>query len=208
MLDPLPLRNPPWLQNLIAPVAEKLNAPTLPMHIHEVIIAFALYQFILVYLSPVLSTLLFRKHYLKLSERTRLNWDVHVVSFVQAVLICGMALYVMATDQERKAMGYQERVYGYTGSLGLIQAFGTGYFVWDLYVCARYLSMFGPGMLAHAVSALIVYSFGYVSCAIPLQDRTTLMMITETIRQLLRPCLRPVRALDSVPQYPLVLRQA
>jgi TLC domain len=163
MLDPLPLRSPPWLQRLSAPLSAYLEMPTLTPHIHQVIFAFGLYQFTFVYLSPVLSTLLFPHSYPKLSRRTRINWDVHVVSFVQSLLVCGLAGYVMVYDMERKAMGWRERVYGYTGALGLTQAFGCGYFLWDLYVCTRYLSMFGPGMLAHAVSALAVYSFGFVS---------------------------------------------
>ena len=163
MFDPLPLRNPPWLTALITPVSEYFNIPTLTPHIHEVLFAFALYQFTLVYVSPVVSTVLFPNSYPKLSPRTRFNWDVHVVSFVQAVLVCGLAFYIMIKDTERAAMGWQERVWGYDGALGLNQAFGCGYFLWDLYICARYVSMFGPGMLAHAISALAVYSFGFVS---------------------------------------------
>jgi len=207
MLDPLPLRNPPWLQKLIAPLAEKLDAPTLPLHIHEVVFAFALYQFILVYLSPVLSNFLFPKQYNKLSVRSRFNWDVHVVSLFQAFFVCGLAFYVMANDEERNAMDVRERVYGYTGALGLVQAFGTGYFLWDLYICARYVTLFGPGMLAHAISALTVYSFGYVSSDERLL-MSTLTVAAETLRELLRPCLRPLRTLNALPQRSLVLRQA
>jgi hypothetical protein len=163
MLDPLPLRSPPWLQKLALPISTHLSTPTLPPHIHQVVFAFGLYQFTFVYLSPVLSTLLFPNSYPRLSRRTRINWDVHVVSLVQSLLVCALAAYVMVYDTERMAMGWRERVYGYTGALGLNQAFGCGYFLWDLYVCVRYFSMFGPGMLAHAVSALAVYSFGFVS---------------------------------------------
>jgi hypothetical protein len=37
-----------------------------------------------------------------------------------------------------------------------------GYFVWDLITTAAYLDVFGLGLLAHAFSALTVYSFGFV----------------------------------------------
>jgi hypothetical protein len=121
------------------------------------------YAFIQAYVSPRLSTLLFPSTYPKLSHRTRLTWDVHVVSFIQSVWVCVLALWVMRVDRERAAMSWEERVWGYTGALGLVQAFACGYFVWDLWVSARYLSMFGRGMLAHAVSALTVYAFGFVS---------------------------------------------
>ena len=56
-----------------------------------------------------------------------------------------------------------ERVYGYTGASGLIQAFAAGYFIWDLIVSTRHIGIFGLGIWAHAVSALCVFSFGFVS---------------------------------------------
>ena len=60
-------------------------------------------------------------------------------------------------------MEWEERVWGYTGGGGLIQAFATGYFVWDLAICARNVGIFGAGMLAHAVAALVVFALGFVS---------------------------------------------
>lgn len=74
-----------------------------------------------------------------------------------------MALYEMAYDEERKEMDWQERAWGYTGGTGLIEAFGCGYFLWDLIVTALNYSMYGFGTLAHALSAITVYGFGFVS---------------------------------------------
>ena len=59
-------------------------------------------------------------------------------------------------------MDWAERVAGYTGGGGLVQGFATGYFLWDLFVCARNVSVFGWGLLAHAVAALVVFSLGFV----------------------------------------------
>lgn len=56
-----------------------------------------------------------------------------------------------------------ERVFGYTGASGLIQGLACGYFIWDLLVSTRYLKIFGIGIWAHAVTALCVFSFGFVS---------------------------------------------
>lgn len=72
----------------------------------------------------------------------------------------------MRTDEERKEMNWQGRVWGYTGGTGLIEAFGCGYFLWDLWVTATHLNMFGIGMLLHAISALTVFSFGFVRLSI------------------------------------------
>ncbi|KAL8945503.1 MAG: hypothetical protein Q9222_007946, partial [Ikaeria aurantiellina] len=101
---------------------------------------------------------LFPSIYPSLPRRTQLNWDVHVVSLVQSVFVCAAAIWVILVDEERKAMDWKERVWGYDGGGGMIQAFAAGYFLWDLQICVRYLGIFGWGMLMHAVSALIVFS--------------------------------------------------
>ncbi|GLI72221.1 hypothetical protein PoHVEF18_000391 [Penicillium ochrochloron] len=160
MLDPLGAP-PVWLRNFIEPYALALNSPTLTEHIHEVIGAFLFYQFIHSVVSPWLSPILFPRSYPALNARTKLNWDIHVVSFIQSVLINAIALWVMFVDDERRSMSAGERVFGYTGGCGLIQALAVGYFIYDLIVSAQHLSMFGIGMLFHAVSALWVFSLGF-----------------------------------------------
>jgi hypothetical protein len=175
MLDPVP-PPPPWLLALTKPLAEALYLPTLPYHIHEVLGAFLIYQTTQSIISPMLSNFFFPQIYNNLNRRTRINWDVHVVSMLQSCAINSAALWVMFNDKERMGMGRTswtdsgsgnngavERVYGYTGASGLIQALACGYFVWDLLVSARYLKVFGPGILAHAVTALAVFSLGFVS---------------------------------------------
>ncbi|OJJ47581.1 hypothetical protein ASPZODRAFT_63333 [Penicilliopsis zonata CBS 506.65] len=160
MLDPL---GPPplWLQEAVKPWAEWLDLPSMPAHVHEIILAFVFYQVVHSVLSPWLSPILCPKSYPKLNPRTRLNWDIHVVSLVQSVLINVLALWVMFTDEERKSMNVGERVYGYTGACGLIQALAAGYFIYDLIVSTLYIKMFGVGMLFHAISALWVFSLGF-----------------------------------------------
>lgn len=148
--------------------------------------------------------------YPKLSRRTRINWDVHVVSLVQSCLINSLALYVMFKDEERYDMQRSavERIYGYTGASGLVQAFATGYFVWDLVVSARHYKVFGPGILAHAVTALSVFSLGFVSATARYLSLTQLTSNPATLLQLLWTGLYPLRAIYAFPQHPLVLRQA
>ncbi|KAE9975158.1 hypothetical protein EG328_003442 [Venturia inaequalis] len=161
MRYPFPFECPNWLIALVTPTCQRLGLYTLPYHIHEVIFAASFYTFVQKVVSPWLSPKLFPNHYPQHSARTRFNWDVHVVSFVQSVLVCTMALYEMAYDEERKEMDWQERAWGYTGGTGLIEAFGCGYFLWDLIVTALNYSMYGFGTLAHALSAITVYGFGF-----------------------------------------------
>ena len=102
------------------------------------------------------------EHYPKLSRKKRLNWDAHVVSMVQSCLINALAIWVLLADGERAAMGWEERIWGYTGASAMIQAMAAGYFVWDLVVTSFNLDVFGIGTLAHAIAALLVYALGFV----------------------------------------------
>lgn len=163
MHDPFPISPPPLLVKAVTPLAEVLGLPTLPIHIHELLFAALSYHIICAYVSPILSRRLFPNIYPSLARRTQLNWDVHVVSLVQSVVVCAVAIWVMVADKERKGMGWEERIWGYTGAGGMIQAFAAGYFLWDLQICVRYLGVFGWGLLLHAVAALIVFTLGFVS---------------------------------------------
>lgn len=163
MHDPFPFERPEYLVKYIQPLADALHLHTLPLHFHEVAFAYALYHITNRYVSPAFSRYFFPSIYPQLTARTKINWDVHIVSFVQSTVICGLALYVMLTDEERDHMGKVERVHGYTGGTGLVQAFAGGYFLWDLVVTLQNVGAFGIGMLFHAISALCVFSLGFVS---------------------------------------------
>jgi len=71
----------------------------------------------------------------------------------------------MFNDDERGGMDWKERVWGYTGAAGMIQGMAAAYFLWDLMVTVQNVKLFGWGMLAHAIAALIVFSFGFVCCS-------------------------------------------
>ena len=79
----------------------------------------------------------------------------------------------MTVDEERKALDWDGRVWGYTGSGGMIQALAAGYFLWDICISVVHVKIFGWGMLAHAVSALLVFCLGFVSSACFLDAATT-----------------------------------
>lgn len=171
MKDPFPIPPIPALSKAVQPLADYFSLPSLPLHIHEIIIVASFYQFILKVVSPTLSNLVVPEKYNALSRSKKLSFDVHVVSFVQSTTINALALWVLLTNEEVKSMDWQERLWGYDGAAAMIQAFATGYFVWDFFVTAANVNVFGVGMLAHAISALLVYSFGYVS-ACPNSDST------------------------------------
>ncbi|KAI1373592.1 DUF887-domain-containing protein [Hypoxylon crocopeplum] len=161
MRDPFPIPPIPALSKAVQPWADYLHLPTLPLHIHEVVLMAAFYHVVGSVISPILSRRFFPTHYSALSRSRKLNWDVHVVSLVQSTTINALALWVMFVDDERRNMDWQERIWGYTGAAAMIQALAAGYFLWDLIMTATHINIFGLGMLAHAVSALLVYSFGF-----------------------------------------------
>jgi hypothetical protein len=153
----------PALQKLVTPLCNALHLYSLPLHIHEILSAFAVYHVIFEYLAPPLSGFFLAKQYTSLSRESKLRWNMHCVSMVQSVTICVLALWVTAVDEERRSMNHEERMWGYTGAAGLVQALATGYFLFDLVVMIRHLDVFGVSMLTHALSCLITYTLGFVS---------------------------------------------
>lgn len=162
MRDPFPIAAPQWLAEATRPLADKLSLPTLPMHIHEVLLAVVFYQSINAVIAPALSRRFFPQAYSSFNQRTRINWDVHIVSMVQSLLVNTTALWIMFYDEERSNMNWAGKIWGYDGALGFLQSLAGGYFMWDLFMCTYHINIFGVGMLAHAISACTVFFFGFV----------------------------------------------
>lgn len=161
MLDPF-IAPPPLLIEAIKPISNYLSFSTLPFHIHEILLSYLVYQTIFSLVAPRLSAYLAPQTYHGLSTNKKVNWNVHVTSQIQSTFICSLALWVIWTDNERAQMDWTGRIWGYTGVMGLVQALAAGYFVWDVVVSAMHFRELGPGSLAHAVSALLVTSLGFV----------------------------------------------
>jgi len=158
---------PPALTELVKPYATKIGLHSLPLHIHQVIAAFVVYHFIFAVISPVLSSIALPKTYRNFDKRTKVNWNVHVVSFIQSTFICVLAIWAARNDPQRDAWSTDEaamlkRTFEYSHIQGAVQAYAEGYFIWDLFMSAWHLDIFGLGFLAHAASAVMVFSLGFV----------------------------------------------
>lgn len=158
-----PFDPPGFLVKATQPIARSLALRTLPLHAHEILPAFCFYEFVNTVISPRVSTYLFPDVYPKLSRKTKVNWNVHFVSLVQSCFINVVTLWVIYNDRERMHMGWRERVWGYTGATGMVQGFAAGYFLWDLLASIKHVDIHGWGALAHAGSALVISSLGFVS---------------------------------------------
>ena len=162
MRDPF-FEAPGFLVKAAQPIAHTLALRTLPLHAHEILPAFCFYEFVHSSVSPRVSTYLFPKTYPQLSRKTKVNWDVHFVSMVQSCFINAVTLWVIYNDKERMQMDWTQRVWGYTGAGGMVQGFAAGYFLWDLIASIKDVDVHGWGALAHAASALVISSLGFVS---------------------------------------------
>ena len=179
MKDPLP-PPPSFVRDATLPLANLLDLRTLPFHIHEVLLSFVLYLSLEFWVAPAVSKWLFPSIYSQLPSRTKINWDVHFVSLVQSTIICSLAFWVVLADEDRRSMRAGERIWGYNGATAMTQAFAAGYFIWDAFVSARNLSILGPGSLAHAVSALVISSLGFVSISNYTSDK--LLIRIDSVR--------------------------
>lgn len=160
MLDPILV--PSSFRNEFNPLTDLLHLHTLPLHIHEVILSYAFYTFLNAVLAPHLSAYWFPATYAQFPPRTKLQWNLHVTSFVNSTLVSAAALYVLYADQDRLSETWEERMWGYTGLGGMVQALGAGYFVWDVQMCATNVKILGLMDLLHAVVALSIAILGFV----------------------------------------------
>ncbi|KAL8797984.1 MAG: hypothetical protein Q9182_007061 [Xanthomendoza sp. 2 TL-2023] len=160
MRDPF-FRPPDILVKATEPIASSFALKTLPMHVHEILPAFCIYEFINRIVSPYVSSHLAPNTYPQLSRKSKINWNVHFVSMVQSCFINTLALWVIYADKERMRMSWRERVWGYTGAGGMVQGFAAGYFAWDLLASIQDVDVHGWGALAHAASALTVSMMGF-----------------------------------------------
>lgn len=162
MLDPF-IPPPRALVQAVRPMSDLLHLKTFPLHAHEILISWASYHVLETTIAPLLSKWLFPKTYLNWPTRTKINWNARFVSLIQSSFISSAALYVILHDRERSGMDWKGRIWGYTGAGGMVQGFAAGYFLWDIVVSTRYLSVFGAGSLAHALSAFLITILGFVS---------------------------------------------
>lgn len=131
-------------------------------HWHEIAASFAFYFVVQNFTRPVAKAFM-KDKYTLLSKGVQADFDVHVTSMVQCVV--SIVLLVIHLGNPH----FQNRLNDPVGSLLGTTPFGamtcavtTGYFIWDLYVCLRYYSIFGPGFLFHAIAAMFAFACGFI----------------------------------------------
>lgn len=127
-------------------------------HWHEIVISTVFY-FLIQAISPFIGTLLLGKTYTGLERKNKINFDIHVVSMVQCVVSATILFLGWGNSHfQNRAQDPESSIFGYNPYLGFVAAITNGYFIWDLFVCTRYFSLFGFGFFFHGFAALYVFA--------------------------------------------------
>lgn len=151
--DPLGNIKFPYFNQEVVAFSLNSGLRALPYHFHEILISFTFYT--LTYVFSKLFSPYLVKSYNTLSKRNQINFNVHVVSMVQCVIILGLSAPLFNDPVLSK-----DRVDGYTPYCGFVISMATGYFIWDVLICIRYYNLFGFGFLLHGAGALLVFIQG------------------------------------------------
>lgn len=149
--DPLEFFEIPGLKALVTPASNYLGYYSFPDHASKVVLAAVVYQVIFL-LSGILSPILLPS-YKTLSAKTRVNFDIHVVSHVQAIFILAVCTPLFGD----KVLAL-DRVNAETPYSFFVSSMALGYFLWDSYICIKYYSLFGFGFLLHGLAAFFVFA--------------------------------------------------
>jgi hypothetical protein len=105
-------------------LSRKLGVPLLPAHIHVAFASFAV-GFALQYISSIVSPRIFPR----VPQRSKQDWDVHVVAFVHAIWATSTATWILLSPLgERLA---RDKIFAYDMTAGNLFAVSLGYFGWD-----------------------------------------------------------------------------
>lgn len=132
-------------------------------HWHEIVGAAIFYFTIQATVKP-LATLILGKTYTTLPKKTRIDFDIHIVSMVQCIVSIVLTFYHFNNPHwQNRSNDPVNSLLGSTPFGGMVGAVSAGYFIWDIWVCARYFDIFGVGFLLHGGAAL----FGMICTLIP-----------------------------------------
>jgi TLC domain len=154
---------PVALTDAISPYCEALGFHSLAPHLHVILASGLVYQ-IMFMLSPYVSQIF--TSYNNLRPRSKINWDIHVVSLFQSLLISYLAFLALGDPQL-----VADPVFGYSRYGADLSAMACGYFLWDTYVSVKYVNLFGAGFAAHGILSLFVFILGFVCPLNPAIER-------------------------------------
>jgi hypothetical protein len=122
-------------------------ATTLPR-----IFASALFFTIVYHVGKVFSKRL-SSTYSHLPKVSQIDWSTRVVSMAHACIVLPLSVYAVYFEGELP----KDVIFKTSYWSNMVCAISGGYFVWDLLICLKHLSVIGYGFLLHAVYCGIVF---------------------------------------------------
>lgn len=125
------------------------NFSYLKLHLHEIVYSFIFYNIIYQIVSPLFNKMFFGKTYKNANKVTKIDFDIHFVSTVQAIIsiTCSVPVLFLPLNKFNIANYYHP-------FCSFLTAISMGYFLWDLYICIRWYSIYGLQFLIHGIMAL------------------------------------------------------
>lgn len=152
--DPFAAYRLPYYYDEIKRASAKFGLTTFADHWQEAVLTFVVYQGI--YLASSVLSPIICPPYRKLTARNKVNFDIHVVSMINCLVMMGLS-WPLFKDPILSA----DTIYGYTPFAGFVGAYSMGYFTWDTLVCLQHVKMFGPEFLIHGSVAAFVFIQGF-----------------------------------------------
>ena len=141
-------------QDAIQPACDYILLPKLAQHLHVLLLSACFYHSIYI-ISSIVSP--YFSHYRALDRRTKVNWDIHAVSMVQAIVILYLIYRVYVYDVDIR----KDKIFGFSNYAGDVYATACGYFLWDALISTYYISWFGFGFVFHGIASLQIFLFSY-----------------------------------------------
>lgn len=91
--------------------------------------------------------------YAHLPRNSQIDWSTRVASMVHACIVLPLSIYGLYFEGELP----KDVIFKTSYVSSLVTAISGGYFVWDLLICIKHLSIIGYGFLLHAVYCGVVF---------------------------------------------------
>ncbi|KAI0072276.1 DUF887-domain-containing protein [Panus rudis PR-1116 ss-1] len=144
-----------YLRELSIPLAKSLGLKHLPDHFPTIVYATAGYTTLHLVLAPFLSRLVVPSVYKGLKGRKgRNNWNIHIVSFVNACTLSYLAFQCLGHKSLR-----EDKAFGWHESVGTANAVAVGHFIWDS--ADSIINFVDIGFVIHGISCMMLYTLTF-----------------------------------------------
>eukprot|EP00833_Pecoramyces_ruminatium_P016479 jgi/Orpsp1_1/1190511/evm.model.d7180000079457.1 len=135
--------------------------PKIKEYYSNILTSFILFSVLYLSLDPIFKKIWKNKHYLKLSNYKRADWNSRIVAFVHAIIIspfCCYLVYKFGFPWNKTENDYNEQeidLYYRAVSISL------GYFMWDIIYSVSDYKKGGFGFVIHGICAFLIYVFTF-----------------------------------------------